>query len=214
MSKTLLPVTQERSRLTQLKLLKAAAEVLDEHGVEGATIPRIAAKAGLSPGAVYRRFPDKDALLREVCLRAMKSNDSYADERFQPEAWVGKPLSQIIELVVEKTLEGHRKHRGILRAIVYFTMEHQDTSFVRQMEELEGKTFQAITALLLSRRKEIRHPDPESAVPFALFMLGVTAQGTAVLPRDPKKVFQVIPHLESRLAPELTRMLLRYLGLE
>ena len=214
MSKTLLPVTQERSRLTQLKLLKAATEVLNQHGVEGATIPRIAAKAGLSTGAVYRRFPDKDALLREVCLRAMKSNGSYADERFRPEAWTGKPLTEIVSLVVEKTLEGHTKHRGILRAMVYFTMEHPDASFVREMEELEGKTFQAITTLILTRKKEIRHPDPESAVPFALFMLGITAQGTAVLPRDPKKAFQIFPQLEARLAPELTRMLFRYLGLE
>ncbi|HEX4681826.1 MAG TPA: helix-turn-helix domain-containing protein, partial [Gemmatimonadaceae bacterium] len=60
--KTLQP-QQERSRESERKLLKAAAEVLGQHGVEGATIPRIARHAGLTPGAVYRRFRDKDELL-------------------------------------------------------------------------------------------------------------------------------------------------------
>ncbi|HET9365675.1 MAG TPA: helix-turn-helix domain-containing protein, partial [Candidatus Angelobacter sp.] len=59
---------QERSRESLRKLLKAAAEVLGQHGVEGTTIPRIAQHAGLTPGAVYRRFHDKEALLEEVIL--------------------------------------------------------------------------------------------------------------------------------------------------
>ena len=123
-------------------------------------------------------------------------------------------ISKFLSLVVEKTLEGHTKHRGILGAMVYFTMENPDPSFVREMEALESNTFQAITTLLLSRWKKIRHPDPGAAVPFALFMLGGTAQRTAMLPRDPRKAFQMIPKLESQLAPELTRMLLNYLGNE
>jgi hypothetical protein len=45
---------QARSRESLGRLLKAAAEILQEEGLEGATIPRIVARAGLSPGAVYR----------------------------------------------------------------------------------------------------------------------------------------------------------------
>src|SRR5437868_3424328 len=54
--KTLAP-QQARSRESTRRLLKAAAEVLGQHGLEAATIPRIAEHAGLTPGAVYRRFP-------------------------------------------------------------------------------------------------------------------------------------------------------------
>src|SRR5580693_1336865 len=59
---------QARSRESTRKLLKAATEVLGQHGVEGTTIPRIAQHAGLTPGALYRRFPDKDALLETVII--------------------------------------------------------------------------------------------------------------------------------------------------
>src|ERR1700689_4602710 len=53
--KTLAP-QQARSRESTRKLLKAAAEVLGQHGVEGATIPRIAEHAGLTP-AMARQIP-------------------------------------------------------------------------------------------------------------------------------------------------------------
>ena len=66
MAKKTLEPQQARSRESTRKLLKAAAEVLGQHGLEGTTIPRIAQHAGLTPGAVYRRFPDKDALLEAV----------------------------------------------------------------------------------------------------------------------------------------------------
>src|SRR5437899_2360739 len=68
MASTSLAPQQARSRESLRKLLKAAAAVLAHHGVDGATIPRIAAHAGLTPGAVYRRFKDKDALFESVIL--------------------------------------------------------------------------------------------------------------------------------------------------
>jgi AcrR family transcriptional regulator len=69
MSERILPVRQKRSSRTVDRLLRAAVQALNEHRIEKTTIPRIARRAGLSPGTVYRRFRDKDALLREVCLR-------------------------------------------------------------------------------------------------------------------------------------------------
>src|ERR1700756_4588701 len=60
---------QARSQQSMRRLIDAAREILNEDGLEAATIPRIAERAGLSVGSVYRRFPDKDALLREICLQ-------------------------------------------------------------------------------------------------------------------------------------------------
>src|SRR5262249_56635120 len=69
-SKSLAP-QQARSRESLRKLLKAAAEVLGQHGVDGATIPRIAAHAGMTPGAVYRRFRGKETLLEGGVFRVL-----------------------------------------------------------------------------------------------------------------------------------------------
>ena len=66
---------QARSRESERKLLKAAAEVLGQHGVAGTTIPRIAAHAGLTPGSIYRRFPDKEVLLETMILGILERQD-------------------------------------------------------------------------------------------------------------------------------------------
>lgn len=212
--KTVLPVHQARSRESLARLLKATIEILDKDGTEGATIPRIAARAGLSPGAVYRRFPDKDALMREVCIRVFESNYKQTQQLFAAERWKDKSLEEVARSVVELTLKGHRTHRGLLRALLFFIWQHPDASFVRRCDEVEWKTFQDIAELLLTRRHEIRHPHPETAVRFAILTLAIAAQGILVLPPNPKDLSRLLPDIDAHLERELPKMFLRYLGLK
>src|SRR5437016_11625355 len=83
-AKTLEP-QQERSRESLRKLLKATTEVLGQHGVDGTTIPRIAHHAGLTPGAIYRRFQDKDALLETAILRILERQEERMKIFITPE---------------------------------------------------------------------------------------------------------------------------------
>jgi AcrR family transcriptional regulator len=214
MPKTVLPAHQERSRQTLARLLKAAAEVLNKEGLEGATIPRIAARAGVTPGTIYRRFPDKDALLREVCLRLLEENYSQSKKLLTAERWKTMSLAEMSRLVIAMTLRGHHLHRGLLRALLFFTLQHPDAAFVRKSEELEWQTFRDVGELLLTRRSEIRHPDPESAVKFAMLMVGIAAQGIFILPHRPNDFDRFLPDVEAQLERELPRMFLRYLGIE
>jgi AcrR family transcriptional regulator len=214
MPKTVLPAHQARSRESLARLLKAAAEVLNKDGLDGATIPRIAARAGLSPGTVYRRFPDKDALLREVCLRLLEENYRQSKQLLIAGRWKTMPLAEMSHRVIAMTLKGHHVHRGLLRALLLFTLQHPDAAFVRKSEELEWKTFRDVGELLLTRRGEIRHPDPESAVKFAMLMVGIAAQGVFILPHKPTDFDRFLPHVEAQLERELPRMFLRYLGVE
>lgn len=214
MPKTVLPAHQVRSRESLARLLKATAEVLNKDGLEGATIPRIAARAGLSPATVYRRFPDKDALLREVCLRLFEENYRQSKQLLAAKRWENISLAELSRFVIAITLKGHHFHRGLLRALLFFTLQHPDAAFVRKSEELAWKTFHDVSELLLTRRSKIRHPDPESAVKFALLMVGIAAQGVLILPRNPTDLSRFVPDVEAKLERELPRMFLRYLGVE
>lgn len=49
--------------MTRDRILSAAKTVLATEGLDGLTIRRVAKEAKLSPMALYRHFPDKDALL-------------------------------------------------------------------------------------------------------------------------------------------------------
>ncbi len=212
MPKTVLPAHQARSRESLKRLLRAAIEVLNKDGLEGATIPRIAAKAGLSPGTVYRRFADKDALLREVGIRLLEENYRRSKALMDREDWKAMSLTELSRHVIAISLKGHTTYRGLLRALFFFTQQHPDTAFVRKMEELEWKVFRDVSELLLLHRDEICHPDPEAAVKFALLMAGVAMNSILVLPRSPKEFSHLVSNVEAELERELPRMFLRYLG--
>lgn len=211
---TVLPAHQARSRESLARLLKATMDVLDDDGLDGATIPRIAARAGVSPGTVYRRFPDKDALMREVCIRVYQDSYRQTRERLAPEKWRGKSLEEIARTFIDLNLKGHRSHRGLIRALTFFILQHPDATFVRKCEELQTKAFQLTVDLLLTRRREIRHPDPEAAIKFAMLIIPIVAEGILILPPTADDFSRVVPNIEGQLHRELPRMFLRFLGIE
>jgi AcrR family transcriptional regulator len=55
-----------RPRVSREQVLRASREVFAERGYEGTTLTSIAARVGLSPAAVLRHAPTKEALFREA----------------------------------------------------------------------------------------------------------------------------------------------------
>ena len=63
---------QERARLTRDRLLDVAGDLLAEVGIERISTNMIAARAGLTPPALYRYFGDKYAVLEALGRRLME----------------------------------------------------------------------------------------------------------------------------------------------
>ena len=211
--KTLAP-QQARSLESMRKLLKAAAEVLGQHGLEGATIPRIAQHAGLTPGAVYRRFPDKDALLETVILRILERQDERLRLWFTPAMARQIPLPVLAEQLINNMLVSYRANAGLLRALRQFAQGRDHASFHRQVTQLEMRTYQYLVDMFLEHRKEIKHPDPQTAVSFALVTLVSTLVELILVDHDMQFWQAVIPRDDKPLTSELLRSFLRYLGIE
>jgi AcrR family transcriptional regulator len=55
------------------EILAVAQEIFVKQGYEGATIRKIAQAIGLSSTALYMHFPDKAAILNEICKQTFKS---------------------------------------------------------------------------------------------------------------------------------------------
>jgi AcrR family transcriptional regulator len=208
-----LPVKQERSRETLKRLLKATAQILDEKGLEGATIPRIAARAGLTPGTVYRRFEDKDALMRTLSLEVLRSNAEHSEKVLTPDAAAGKSLADLALYVVRTTLESFRKHAGLLRALRDFGKSHPSAAFRRSVDELEVRNFRCIARFVLLRREEIQHPHPELAVNLALMLVGLTIR-EVLLDVASQHWNPLLPKNDEALVRELVRAFMAYLNAE
>jgi AcrR family transcriptional regulator len=211
--KTLAP-QQARSRESTRKLLKAAAEVLGQHGVEGATIPRIAEHAGLTPGAIYRRFHDKEALLETVILGILERQDERLRIALTPAMARQIPLSVFAEQLITNMLVSYRANAGLLRALRQFVKGRDNTAFYKKAVKLEMRTFEYLIELFLMHRKEIRHPEPKTAVSFAVIMLTSTLVELILVDHDLKNWQAVIPKDDQSLKRELLRSFLSYLGVE
>lgn len=202
-----LPVVQERGRQTLERLLDAAEQMLDFVGLEGATVPAIAAGAGVSVGTVYKRFPDKDAVLRAVHGRFY--NDLLAANQFalDPAKWVDTPTIELVTTLVAGMVEGYRSRKSLIRALLLYAQTHTDSEFREHAEERRLETLQPLEALLRDRKADIGHPHPERAIRFVVALFGHALQDAVVSETGTRDLLAS----GSESAAELSKIVVGYL---
>lgn len=204
------PVKQNRSRATLQRLLDAAEAALNSGGLEAATVPDIASRAGMSVGVVYRRFRDKDALLRAVFERFFtKARDSNR-AALNAANWSQCGVAEIVASIITGMVGAYRSRKGLLRALVIYIETHGDQRFRRRANDLMNATFSDVIALLTdrSRRREIRHEHPQAAIELMLVMVGSTLR--RVILDGHAVAFEAAS--DSSFVAELTSACLAYLG--
>lgn len=175
-----LPVVQERGRQTVERLLDAAEQMLDYVGLEGATVPAIAAGAGVSVGTVYKRFPDKDAVLRAVYERFFTDLAAANQFALDPAKWVDTPTVELVTTLVAGIVEGYRSRGSLIRALLLYTQTHPDSEFREHAEDRRRETLQPFETLLRDRKVDIGHPHPERAIRFIVALFGHALQDAVV----------------------------------
>ncbi|HUO33395.1 MAG TPA: TetR/AcrR family transcriptional regulator [Candidatus Acidoferrum sp.] len=73
---------QSRSQATVRRILRAASQLLAAASVEEITTSRIARKAGISVGALYRFFPEKQSIIDAIAVRHMEEFQAEFEGRF------------------------------------------------------------------------------------------------------------------------------------
>jgi AcrR family transcriptional regulator len=203
-----LPALQERSQATAEHLLQAAEELLAEGGADAATLRAIADRAGVSLGIVYRRFPDKDAILRAVYTRFFSSTVAKNERSLTSTKFQRASLAEVSRVVVMGIAEGYRRHAPLLRALLLYARSHPSPDFRQRAAELNARTFAVLRRIFDAHRAEIHHPNPEIALPFAissaasLLQVRILFNDTAPEPALPF----------AALIDEATRLLVSYLS--
>ncbi|HET7464728.1 MAG TPA: helix-turn-helix domain-containing protein [Longimicrobium sp.] len=167
------PPRQARSRETLTRLLDAAEAVLRDGGLEAATVPAIAERAGLSVGAVYRRFADKDALLRAVHERSFHRLRELNESRMAPELFAGYTLEQWIGGMIRGLLHVYRQDRRLMQAMMEYSETHKDAGFRARAAETNRAALASFAEMVKSKAAEVRHPHPDTAARFALITVGL-----------------------------------------
>lgn len=94
--------SQARARFTVETILEAASEILRVEGVDAVTTRKIAARAGVSVGAVYQYFPNKEAILIEISKRIMdEESEAASPELFRLHR---KSLDEMLQALFRNTV--------------------------------------------------------------------------------------------------------------
>jgi AcrR family transcriptional regulator len=207
------PPQQARSRESLRRMLDAAESVLEKYGAEGTTLVRVAKEAMLSPANVYRRFRDKDALVAAVFSRFYDMN---AAELAAPVDWdairrVG--IRQFTRNWIAGMIQGFRTRTGLIRAAALYSQSHPHAPHVKKKTAIELELYRRMVQMFLVWRDEIRHPDPEYGVGYAMLTVALTLRELIIF--DNAEMFsKVVPVDDDHLREELPRAFLRYLGVD
>ncbi|AXE90498.1 TetR family transcriptional regulator [Streptomyces sp. Go-475] len=160
------PAQQERSRITERKILAAARQALAEDGWEGLAVARVAAAAGVSVGSVYGRFTDKDGLVHAVQHDMLDEVDADLRDAF---ARLGErtdtPPAQLVADAVHALAEQVARHGVVMGRLILWAAA--DPSLRERGNATGALAEELFTSLVLDRADQLACPRPEAAVPMA-----------------------------------------------
>jgi AcrR family transcriptional regulator len=152
---------QRRSRESYDRMIEAAIELLKEGGLGALTLAAVSRRSHVSIGSIYCRVDGKDALLREVqaiVLRQMEHEFALLVSRVRRKQLA---LRELVPTMVSEFAHYLRRHAALLAAF----MQQGDRDPI--VEEVGRKSYvqtvMDFNLVLLERKTEFRHPDPEHA---------------------------------------------------
>ncbi len=164
------PPRQERTQQSLGRLLDAAESLLRDKAFDDIHVADIALRADTSVASFYRRFKDKNALLHALHERFSDAAIATADDALRAERWEGSGIREILDSVFPFLIEVLQSQEMLQRAVYRIALS--DESIRERSLGLRRYVLSGLSELLLARRSEIRHPEPEKAVPFALVQAG------------------------------------------
>lgn len=187
-------------------ILAAAVELLDQGGVEGATLSAIAAGAGLSKANCYRYFESREAILLAVALEEFRQWIAATEAGFAKLGGSGD-IDAVAAVIARVT--ARRPRLCMLVSSLTAVLERNvavDTvaAFKLETARLQGRAAEALARAL----PPIRAAD--AAVFLRLYMLGLAGAWPAANPSP--VVVEAMARPEIATAPVSLETMLRTLG--
>jgi AcrR family transcriptional regulator len=187
------PPRQQRSRDTADRLLKATIRMLADAGLEGAVIPRIAALANVAPASIYRRYTDKDALLRAAFLHVLEQSNEANREQLAA-LILRDTLAATARRLITVQSEEYQRNPKLLLALTRFIDMDTDQAFIAEARRLVAANLALGVGVLMIHSAEIAHAAPEAALRFAVLNAATTIESYA---QDPHEMWHMAPAISA-----------------
>jgi AcrR family transcriptional regulator len=166
---------QKRSQESLERLLEATEQTIREEGLEALTIGGMVARAGLSVGAFYARFPDKTALLHAVQDCFHNRLESTIREEMVAETAGCASLGEAVDAAFEVLIRNVTGERELSRA--FMALSVFDPVLKARGELVNRQRREALTEILMTYRDEIGHSDPVLAIDVAYGIYAAVVRG-------------------------------------
>ena len=173
---------QQRSQETLRKLLDATEAILSEGSPESFSLRQVLKRSGVSNGAFYARFDNKEALIKACWMSLVESVDENIDANFAD--LLDRPLAEKVDALLRWQVERYYRYRGVFTAYLNLlrTTQLKPTRVnLRRYAELGRKT----TDFLMASVDEIQHPEPERAIDIAVYVTYAAARELIFFPKGP-----------------------------
>lgn len=147
-----LPVGGKRAR-TRATLIDAAAEVIGEKGYDRTTLEDVARRAGMSRGAIYGNFADKE----ELFLALVESRWQPIVPRFEPGASLKRQMRALGEAVARAAHE-RLPQAGAAASFQLYALTHEHMR--ERMHKENARIYRAMAKALRERASARELPMP------------------------------------------------------
>ena len=189
---------QERGQRRVEAILDAAAAIIGEEGIPGATMHAIARRSQTTIGSMYHFFPDRDAVLLALLERHAAAIGALAAQLTTLD-WSLLSLEELVERFVDPLVDYAASHPDLLPVV--HTVEAFSRETVRRAEP-EGLLFQLAERIVAGRT-----PDASSGERTAR-----AATVLAVVEGVVGRTARVATPSLAAMRRELKRVLVAYLG--
>lgn len=148
-------MTVKQPDITRDRILDAAFQEIHKHGFQAASLSNILDRTGLTKGALYHHFPDKDRLGHAVIEEVIR--ESLETMMFAPLRATDDPIGTLREVIQYKA-EKTTSENVILGCPLNNLMQEMsplDADFKRRLTELL-KTWQDVVTDTLKRGQKAR----------------------------------------------------------
>lgn len=157
---------QKRSRAKFNAMLEAAERLFAEQGIPQTSVQQIVETAGVSIGAFYQRFENKDALIHTIFYMIENELDLLQDI-LAPSA--ERSLEETVQLYISSNLKIYQDKRGVTLALLLAVQENPSIrEYVTRLRQKIQKTF---TEALTPYKSEIGNKRFKTAVAMSMRLM-------------------------------------------
>ena len=188
--------TKEEAQETYCTLLDAAEQVFSVKGVTNTTLNDVALAAGMTRGAIYWHFKDKNALLQAMCDRAFLPMEALLNEILEtPDKDPATALKQL-DIHFLQLVSGDERQRRVFDIIFHRCEKNPDLPFFENEKQKRVECMAKVQAIIQKAVNQGKlHPDTDTWIAMQAnhaFLVGIVHEWL-----EDTSAYCMIAHAES-----------------